>query len=93
MIRGINHFAIEVRRLSSPYFERAICFVRPEYARLPKLNLHRAAEEMLITLDLGVESAASPAEDIPPPRPLVIPRWAIPVLAAAAGLAIGILLR
>ena len=93
MIRGINHFAIEVRWLSSPYFERAICFVRPEYARMPKLSLHRAAQEMLVTLDAGIEAAADPAEEIPAARPVVnLPAWVVPALAAAGGVVIGVLI-
>ena len=56
MIRGINRYAVEVRHTRSPYFERAICFVKPEYTGMPGLDLHRAAQDMIFQLDAGVEA-------------------------------------
>lgn len=55
MIRGVNRYTIEVSRTGSPYFERAICFVRPEFASCDKVDLHRAAKQMLGKLDGKVE--------------------------------------
>lgn len=55
VIRGISRFAVEVCRTGSPYFERAICFVRPEFASSDRLDLHRAAQQFVRALDGGVE--------------------------------------
>lgn len=55
MIRGVNRYTIEVNRTGSPYFERAICFVRPEFSSCDRTDLHRAARQMLCKLDGDVE--------------------------------------
>lgn len=55
MIRGIGRYTVEISRTGSPYFERAICFVRPEFARSGRLDLHRAARQLVRSLGGGVE--------------------------------------
>lgn len=59
MIRGVSRYSVEIKGTGSPYFERAICFVRPEYAQSERTELHRAALEMMDRLSRDVE------EDMP----------------------------
>ena len=63
MIRAVTRYTLEINRPSSPYFERAICFVRPEYARSDRLDLHRAAHQLIASLDAGVEEHAAPDDE------------------------------
>ena len=58
MIRAVTRYTLEISRPSSPYFERAICFVKPEYAQNDRLDLHRAAHQLIAALDDGVEEFA-----------------------------------
>ena len=55
MIRGVSRYSVEIKGTGSPYFERAICFVRPEYARAERVDLHRAALDMMDRLSDEVE--------------------------------------
>ena len=64
MIRAVTRYTLEISRPSSPYFERAICFVKPEYAHSDRLDLHRAANQLIATLDAGVGEPA-PSDDEP----------------------------
>ncbi len=57
MIRGVSRYSVEIKGTGSPYFERAICFVRPEYAREEKVDLHRAALQLMDQLSSEVESS------------------------------------
>lgn len=57
MIRGVSRYSVEIKGTGSPYFERAICFVRPEYAREEKVDLHRAALQLMDQLSDEVESS------------------------------------
>lgn len=63
MIRAVTRYTLEISRPSSPYFERAICFVKPEYAQNDRLDLHRAAHQLIASLDAGVEEHASPDDE------------------------------
>lgn len=58
MIRAVSRYTLEINKTGSPYFERAICFVRPEYAQSDRLDLHRAAQELIESFDSGVEEQA-----------------------------------
>lgn len=60
VIRGIGRYTVEISRTGSPYFERAICFVRPEFARSGRLDLHRAARQLVRSLGGGVECVEGP---------------------------------
>lgn len=55
MIKGVSRYAVEVTVHDSPFFERVICFVRPQYADSSGLDLHREAARMAARLDDGVE--------------------------------------
>jgi len=57
MIRGVSRYSVEIKGTGSPYFERAICFVRPEYAREEKVDLHRAALRLMDQLSSEVENS------------------------------------
>ncbi len=55
MIRAVSRYTLEINRTGSPYFDRAICFVKPEFAQSDRLDLHRAAQQLISTFDAGVE--------------------------------------
>lgn len=55
MIRGVNRYSVEIRSTGSPYFERAICFVRPEFTQTERSELHRAALEFMGRLEQEAE--------------------------------------
>ncbi|HIU35424.1 MAG TPA: hypothetical protein IAC53_02290 [Candidatus Fimenecus excrementigallinarum] len=43
MVKGVNRQVLEVQSPDSPYFERALFFVKPEYAFTGEQTLRRAA--------------------------------------------------
>ena len=55
MVRGVNRFTVEIKETKSPYFERAICFVKPEYAVGGGIDLHRAAMKMVCDIDSDID--------------------------------------
>ena len=57
MIKGVSRYAVEVAVNDSPFFEKVICFVRPQYAGGSALDLHREALRMADHLGAGVEEA------------------------------------
>ena len=57
MIKGVGRYAVEVDSVDSEFFERVICFVRPQYAGGSALDLHREALRMADHLGAGVEEA------------------------------------
>lgn len=65
MIRGVSRYSVEVKGTGNPYFERAICFVRPQFARAEKMDLHRAAQELMNRLSEDVEESQEVAEKAP----------------------------
>jgi len=91
MIRGVNRYTVEVRKTGSPYFERAICFVRPEFAQCGQLDLHRAARQLVDTLDSEVEwqSEGENEEARRGREPFgFLPRWAMAAVSGGAGAAV-----
>ena len=85
MIRGVNRYTVEVNRTGSPYFERAICFVRPEFTQCDRLDLHKAAQQLVRALDgcVEVEENAGGASCESDGKTRYVPRqW---ILAAVAG--------
>ncbi len=87
MIRGVSRYSVEIKGTGSPYFERAICFVRPEYARAERVDLHRAALEMIDRLSGEVEESGTqsdPADCAPRRRLLTILPLVISGLTGAA---------
>ena len=55
MIRAVTRYTLEINKPGSPYFERAICFVKPEYAQNERIDLHKAAQQLIASFDAGVE--------------------------------------
>lgn len=62
MIRAVSRYTVEINKTNSPYFDRAICFVKPEYAQNDRLDLHREAHRLVAALDLGIDEKNAPAE-------------------------------
>ncbi len=52
MIKGINHSIIEVNETGSAYYERALLFIRPEYASVQRTLLEEEAKKMLRGMDI-----------------------------------------
>ncbi len=80
MIRGVSRYSVEIKGTGSPYFERAICFVRPQFAREEKVDLHRAALQLMDQLSGEVE--ASQGEEAPSPVRLRRLRAVLPLVVS-----------
>ena len=96
MIRSVSRFAVEINKPDSPYFERVICFVRPQYAENGSIDLHRAAQECLDVINEGIECSACIDEPRRTDNPffekiLGLPRWVLMSAAAALGSVLTIL--
>lgn len=89
MLRGVNRMTVEINSTDSPYFERAICFVRPQYAQTERLDLHRAARRLVGQFDMQVEGAQP---DDKPADKHGRAKWLTAAAAGALGLAAGALL-
>ena len=50
MIRGINHQIIEINQTENQCFERALLFVRPQYADFSQTRLKGEAEQFVFSL-------------------------------------------
>ncbi len=100
MIRSVSRFAVEINKPDSPYFERVICFVRPQYAENGSIDLHKAAMECIEDINDDIEVGDNREEEnhkIPPlwNKVLGLPRWALMAGAATIGsifTAVGVLL-
>lgn len=57
MIKGVSRYAVEIDSTNNPFFERVICFVRPQYAGGNVLDLHREAARIANHISAGVEEA------------------------------------
>lgn len=85
MIKGVSRYAVEIDKTDNPYFEKVICFVRPQYTEGNAVDLHREAERMVGEVSGGVEEAQrgsrhvlkvpprNPARDSATVRPAVRP--------------------
>lgn len=82
MIRGVSHYSVEIKGTGSPYFERAICFVRPEYAKNEKMDLHRAALEMIDRLNGEVEPIMDESEPSAKTTPAQRLKAALPLIVS-----------
>lgn len=51
MIKGINKQVVEVNDTGNRYYERAILFLKPEYADLQKEILEKEAKKLLKNID------------------------------------------
>lgn len=57
MIKGVSRYAVEIDKTDSPFFEKVICFVRPQYAEGNSVDLHREAVRLVNNISSGVEEA------------------------------------
>lgn len=57
MIKGVSRYAVEIDKTDSPFFEKVICFVRPQYADGNSVDLHREAVRLVNNISSGVEEA------------------------------------
>lgn len=51
MIKGVNRQMIEVTQTDSPFYERALFVVKPEYAQKSYETLHREATQVMERLE------------------------------------------
>ncbi len=97
MIRSVGRFAVEINKPDSPYFERVICFVRPQYAENGSIDLHRAAQQCIDELNDGIEYTNEAGEIVPEEKSsfmtkiLGLPKWALMAGAAALGSVLSVL--
>ena len=47
MIKGVNKQIIEVNDPESKYFEKAVLYIRPEYADVPRGKICHSAKELI----------------------------------------------
>lgn len=90
MIRSVSRFAVEINKPDSPYFERVICFVRPQYAENGSIDLHRAACECISEINDGIECCSECCEPPEEKNPFFeklfgLPKWALMSGAAVLG--------
>lgn len=71
MIKGVSRYAVEIDKTNSPFFEKVICFVRPQFTEGNSIDLHREAVRMVNNLSSGVEEAQSGSKHVLklPPEP------------------------
>ncbi|MBP3414396.1 MAG: hypothetical protein J6L81_04255 [Clostridia bacterium] len=87
MVKGVNRYTVEISRMQSPYFERAICFVKPEFAKSGGIDLHRAAARMVCEIDGSIEPD-NPA----PAKEQDVRKWLVTAICTIAGAVIGIII-
>ena len=77
MIKGVNRFVIEVNDIANPYFERVVCYVRPEYSGEKDSVLRSEAVNYvkIISEDKKTEVKSKKT----------VPVWVISVASAAVG--------
>lgn len=51
LIKGVHHQIIEIRQTDDTYFDRALLFVRPEYAARPSEQLQEEGRRFLTQTD------------------------------------------
>lgn len=64
MIKGVSRYAVEIDKTNSPFFEKVICFVRPQFTDGNSIDLHREAMRMVNNLSSGVEEAQSGSKHV-----------------------------
>ena len=52
MIKGINRTIIEVTETDSPYYERALLVLKPEYASVQRVLLEKEAKKMIASFSV-----------------------------------------
>lgn len=51
MIKGVNKYVIEVLETGNSYYDRALLFIRPEYADVERTVLEKEAKKVLKNMD------------------------------------------
>lgn len=51
MIKGINKYVIEVSETSNRYYDKALLFIKPEYADVQRELLEKEAEKLIRNMD------------------------------------------
>lgn len=64
MIKGVSRYAVEIDKTNSPFFEKVICFVRPQFTEGNTIDLHREAMRMVNNLSSGVEEAQAGSKHV-----------------------------
>lgn len=82
MIKGVNKRIVEINYTRDDYIERAILFINPEKARLPKPLLDQKAEAYMKTI--------IPAKPVPPKQPRRS-KWIAVAMALLAALSAALL--
>ena len=90
MIRGTNRYTVEISSTGSPYFERAICFVRPQFASGSTVSLHKAARQMIRSFDQGEEPDAEVPERGLSAALRAAPLWLLTLIPALLGAVISL---
>lgn len=87
MIKGVSRYAVEIDKTDSPFFEKVICFVRPQYADGNAVDLHREAVRLVNNLSSGVEEAQNGTRHVlkVSPRPTDSGRMTYPVSPSPQG--------
>lgn len=86
MLKGVNRCIIEIKNTDSQFFERVICFVRPEYCEEGFPKLHHSAENYVKTID----EISNPNKG---GRFARVMRWILPIAAIGIGIVIGSLIN
>lgn len=77
MIKGVNRQIVEIRNIDCPYFERIICYVRPEFSTESRQMLCSSAVNYIKYL------TKEDAEK----KPSKLPLWLVSAISAAGGVA------
>lgn len=51
MIKGVNKYVIEVSETGNAYYDKALLFVKPEYADMERAVLEKEAKKILKNMD------------------------------------------
>lgn len=51
MIKGVNKYVIEVLETGNAYYDKALLFVKPEYAHVERAVLEKEAKKVLKNMD------------------------------------------
>lgn len=51
MIKGINKYVIEVSETSNRYYDKALLFIKPEYADIQRELLEKEAKKLIRNMD------------------------------------------
>ena len=76
MIKGVNRQIVEIKNIDCPYFERIICYVRPQFSSANQQMLNSSAVKYIKSLTEDDKKSRAIAK---------YPLWAIVAASAAVG--------